>query len=330
VNYLPKGILYVTATPIGNLEDMTPRAVRVLAEADIIAAEDTRYSKTLLAHFKINTPLVSCHKFNEAEKLDYFIRELNAGKNIALISDAGTPCVSDPGARLAARAAAEGIEIAAVSGACAAVSAVSVSGFEGAAFTFLGFLPRTDILRRKALTALVSPGATVVFYESPHRVQKTLALLQQAFPSAQICLCNDLTKKFERMYRGTPGDVLAELQENPGAGKGEYTCVAHTPPGPKQSGMENIGCGGTTTASPPCEPESGGFPAQKNPVPITDISLEAQLTDAMVTQKFSLKEAVKYVYETHARRRPRIPKSEIYAASLRLKELWRLQAGSDN
>lgn len=306
-----KGTLYVVATPIGNLDDMTFRAVRVLSEVDLIAAEDTRVSRVLLERFGIKTPLASCHKFNEADKLDFFLQALAAGKNIALISDAGTPCLSDPGHRLVGGAAAEGVDVVGVCGACAAVTAVSVSGFDASSFLFIGFWPRTAKGAAEALQRLRSDGeALLVFYESPKRIVSTLRSFEAQYPDARLTLCNDLTKKFERLYRGTPAQVREALQDNPHAEKGEYTCVVENRTGtspaehPQEAGT-SLSAGDSLSG----EEMSAG----------AAISLEAQLTDILCKTGVSLKEAVQILYEKHHKK---TAKKEIYAASLRLKGLF--------
>lgn len=289
------GTLYIVATPIGNLEDITARAVRVLGEADIIAAEDTRHSRVLLAHFQIKKPLFSCHKFNEGKRGDFFVSEMLGGKNIALISDAGTPCISDPGHLLVKAAAAAGIEIVPVCGASAVVAALSVSGFEASRFIFLGFLPRGKTAADTLKNAL-SASETVVFYESPRRISGVLELVQKNFPGAEICLCNDISKKFERIYRGTAAEVLAEISQNPDAEKGEYTCVLR-------------------------------HSLVREEAPAEKISLEARLVDIMAKTGCTPKEASLILFETAATGGEKISKKEIYAAMLRLKDT--LQFGYD-
>ena len=280
--------LYVVATPIGNLEDMTPRAVRVLGEVDIIAAEDTRHSRGLLSYFNIKTPTFSCHKFNEEKRRDFFISALKEGKSVALISDAGTPCISDPGHKLVNMAVQAGFNVVAVCGASAVVSALSVSGFDVSRFSFLGFLPRTKGDMLKSITGFF-PG-TIVFYESPKRVEATLGIIAREYPMAQACLCNDLSKKFERLYHGGVTEVLELLTENEYAQKGEYTCVVNV------------------TELPPVETDE------------EQLSLEAQLVDIMVKSECkSLKDAGAALHKI----RGNIGKKEIYAAMLKLKELLR-------
>ena len=286
------GKLYIVATPIGNLADMTPRAVEVLSQADIIAAEDTRHSRTLLTHFGIQTPAFSCHKFNEGKRGDFFVSALLDGKDVALISDAGTPSISDPGHRLVGMATSAGVEVVPVCGASAVASALSVSGFDASRFMFLGFLPRTGKAQAEIWDMLSGDfNCPAVFYESPLRVEKTLSRLAEAYPMADICLCNDLTKKFERTYRGTPAKVLAELSENPSAKKGEYTCVVLLPVKAAQKDMAQ------------------------------ELSLEAQLVDTMIKNGCSLKDAASLLHEARKPRRKPGDKKAIFAANLRLKEL---------
>ena len=278
--------LYVVATPIGNLEDMTPRAVRILGEVDMIAAEDTRHSRVLLSYFNIKTPMFSCHKFNEEKRGGFFITALSEGKSIALISDAGTPCISDPGHRLVSMAAGAGFPVVAVCGASAVVAALSVSGFDVSRFSFVGFLPRTKGDMLKYISGVL-PG-TAVFYESPKRIEATLRVIAEAYPMAQVCLCNDISKKFERVYHGAVSEVLDELGGNENAKKGEYACVIHVP--------ENA------------------VIAEKN---VDEPSLESQLVDIMVKTSCTLKDAGAELNKMHTD----VSKKEIYAAMLNLKNL---------
>ena len=270
--------LYIVASPIGNMDEITPRALQVLSEVDIVAAEDTRNTGLFLNRLNINAKLTAYHKFNEIAKQDFLLQKLQAGESIALISDAGTPCISDPGYLLVKAAADAGIEVIGISGACAAILALSVCGFPAEPFVYLGFLPR----KTGAILENIPYGQTVVFYESPKRVAATVKLMAEHFPDAQICLCNDLTKKFEKIYRGSPANVFAELSTNPNSEKGEYTCVASIPAKIK-------------------EDESAP-------------SIESLLIDVMVKTGCTVKEAIKKLD---------YPKNEVYAASLRLKELIR-------
>ena len=220
-------MLYIVATPIGNLGDMTQRAVEVLCRADIIAAEDTRQSMKLLSHFNISpSKLVSYHKFNETASAEGLVSAMKEGRDVAVITDAGTPCISDPGTHLVERASEEGIQITAVPGACAAIAALSVSGIHAVSFAFYGFLPRGSSEISNMYQSLRKSEISVsVFYESPLRIIKSVEILEKELPEARVCLCNDLTKKFERYYRGSPEEVLAQLRENPRAAYGEYVLV---------------------------------------------------------------------------------------------------------
>jgi len=283
-------MLYVVATPIGNLTDMTPRAVEILNMVDMIAAEDTRHSRPLLTHFGIKTPLYSCHAFNEAGKAAFFVQAMREGKNVALISDAGTPCISDPGYLLIRAAAEAGLPVVPVCGASAVVAALSVSGFEASRFSFIGFFPRKPRLMEEQLNEINRRGEPTVFYESPKRIMKTMQFLAAHAPGMQVCLCNDLTKKFERTYRGTPAEVAAQLSDNPSAEKGEYACVVN--PAPLAAASDD----NEDTAV---------------------LSLEAQLVDIMVQQACDIKTAAALLHAQPAAP----PKKIIYAAMLRVKKL---------
>ena len=224
------GTLYVVATPIGCLDDLTPRAAETLKNADIIAAEDTRTSYPLLSKLGVDAKLISYHKFNERSRVDELLEKLNSGYNIALISDAGTPCISDPGCILVEAAAAAGIKVTAVCGACAAVSAASISGFDLTSFAFYGFVPRENGEIKKLWNKMLADSIkTAIFYESPMRITSTVASVAETFPTARLCVCNDLTKLHERIYRGTPAEVLDELENNPNHKKGEYSLVMELP-----------------------------------------------------------------------------------------------------
>ncbi|WP_310551924.1 16S rRNA (cytidine(1402)-2'-O)-methyltransferase [Paenibacillus glufosinatiresistens] len=218
------GTLYLVATPIGNLEDMTYRAVRMLKECDIIAAEDTRQTRKLLSHFEITPSLLfSYHEHNKAASGPELIRYIIEGKNLALVSDAGLPAISDPGAELVQLAVEAGIPVVPVPGANAALSALIASGLPTDSFTFMGFLPRErkDIL--KILSGLRSAQGTLLFYESPHRVGKTLALMLEAFGNRRAALARELTKRYEEFVRGTLEECLEWLSEHPPLG--EYVLV---------------------------------------------------------------------------------------------------------
>lgn len=215
--------LYLVATPIGNLDDMTFRGVEVLKQADLIGAEDTRHSRILLQHFDIKTPLLSYHEHNEAKRRDEFLERLKKGETIALISDAGTPGVSDPGADLVAAAAAEGIPIHPVPGGNAVLSAVTSSALDCSRFAFEGFLPRVKKERRERIEEIRLLPLTSVIYVSPHRVKEDLADLFSALGDRKATLCRELTKIHETFYYGTLGSLkaLADEQEL----KGEMVLV---------------------------------------------------------------------------------------------------------
>lgn len=191
------GTLYLCATPIGNLEDMTFRAVRVLQEVDLIAAEDTRNSIKLLNHFEIKTPMTSYHEYNKIEKGHYLIEQLQNGVNIALITDAGTPGISDPGEELVKMAYEAGITVTSLPGACAAVTALTLSGLATRRFCFEAFLPTDKKERRRILEELKTETRTTILYEAPHRLLKTLEELLEALGDRRVTVCRELTKKHE-------------------------------------------------------------------------------------------------------------------------------------
>ncbi len=230
--YVQGGTLYVVATPIGRIVDLTVRAMKVLEAVDLIAAEDTRRSYILLNILGIRKEVISNQKFNEHRKIGVFLSALRDGKSVAVISDAGTPCISDPGNELIRAAIREGFPVVPVPGACAAVGGACISGFDLTSFLFCGFFPKENAERKEELERLRS-GATrsFIYYESPKRILKTMAYLAEKLPEASICLCNDLTKTHERFYRGTPSEVLRELEENPNAEKGEFTLILEMPEG---------------------------------------------------------------------------------------------------
>ena len=191
------GVLYLCATPIGNLEDMTFRAVRVLQEVDLIAAEDTRNSIKLLNHFEIKTPMTSYHEYNKIEKGHYLIEQLQNGVNVALITDAGTPGISDPGEELVKMAYEAGITVTSLPGACAAVTALTLSGQATRRFCFEAFLPTDKKERRRILEELKTETRTTILYEAPHRLLKTLEELLEALGDRRVTVCRELTKKHE-------------------------------------------------------------------------------------------------------------------------------------
>ena len=206
------GTLYIVATPIGNLEDITLRALRVLKEVDLIAAEDTRHSKKLLNHYGISTPLISYHAHNQETRGPELIRRLQDGQNIALVTDAGTPGFSDPGADLVARAWEAGLKVETIPGPAAGVAALSLSGFKGD-ILFMGFLPRGEGRRLKLFAELTREPRVIIIYESPKRLTRTLHELAGIMPNRQVLVVRELTKKFEQTWRGPLPQVAAQLQE---------------------------------------------------------------------------------------------------------------------
>lgn len=208
------GTLYLCATPIGNLEDMTFRAVRTLKEADLIAAEDTRNSIKLLNHFEIRTPMTSYHEYNKIEKGRKLTDLLLEGKNIALITDAGTPGISDPGEELVKMCHEVGVTVTAVPGAAACVTALTISGLPTRRFAFEAFLPSDKKERRDVLEELKDETRTIVLYEAPHRLVKTLEELRETLGDRQVSVCRELTKKHETVYRSTLGEACTYYQSH--------------------------------------------------------------------------------------------------------------------
>lgn len=203
------GTLYLVATPIGNLEDLTLRALRILKEVDLVAAEDTRHSRKLFAHFGINTPLTAYHEHNEARKTAELLEVLAGGRSLALISDAGTPAIADPGYRLVRACREAGIPVAAVPGPAAVTAALSVAGLPTDRFAFEGFLPARAGARRDRLAALHGEERTLVFYEAPHRLAASLRDVAEVFGAArEIAVIRELTKLHEEVVRGAAGEVL--------------------------------------------------------------------------------------------------------------------------
>lgn len=217
------GILYLCATPIGNLEDMTYRCVRILKEVDLIAAEDTRNSIKLLNHFEINTPMTSYHEFNKIEKAHTLLAALKDGKNIAVITDAGTPGISDPGEELVAMCYEEDIEVNAVPGAAACITAVTSSGQACRRFSFEAFLPKDKKERARVLAEMQQETRTMIVYEAPHHLRATLQELYQALGDRSITLCRELTKRYEEKKKMTLAQAVDYYRENDP--RGEYVLV---------------------------------------------------------------------------------------------------------
>ena len=284
------GKLYIVATPIGNSRDMSPRGREILSTVDIIAAEDTRRSMVLLGKLEIRNKLVSNHKFNEYGKARYFVDEMLAGKSVAVITYAGTPCISDPGNELIRAAVEAGIDVIGVPGCCAAVTALSVSGFDLSSFLFYGFFPRENADRRKLLEKLRRGDTrTFVFYESPKRIMELVDFFVDSEAGVRMCLCNDLTKLHEMSFRGTPAEVKEKLLAKGNYEKGEYAVVIEID-------------------------ESYLFTKTEHTV-----SAEAMLVDAMVAKGVSGKDAVAAVL---ADENNSYSKNELKAALLNLKKLF--------
>ncbi len=217
------GQLFLCATPIGNLGDMTPRVIECLKQADLIAAEDTRNSIRLLNHFQIKTPMTSYHEHNKYEKAEALIGSLKAGKNIALITDAGTPAISDPGEVLVARCQKEGIPVTSLPGAAACITALTLSGLPTRRFCFEGFLPADKKEKKAVLEELKEETRTIILYEAPHHLRQTLKELKETLGNRRITLCRELTKKFETVLPVTLDKAVEYYEQN--APRGEYVLV---------------------------------------------------------------------------------------------------------
>jgi 16S rRNA (cytidine1402-2'-O)-methyltransferase len=274
------GVLYVVATPIGNLEDITLRALRILKEVDLIAAEDTRHTRKLLAHYGIATPLTSYHDHSETEKAPELITQLQAGKNIALVSDAGTPCIADPGFRLVKGAAEVGIEVTPIPGPSMVTALLSVGGLPPNRFAFEGFLPTKRSQRRKALQHLKHEERTLVFFESPQRLLDMLADLEEICGDRQIVMGRELTKMFEEVLRGRVSELRAVVDTR--GVKGELAVLI----------------AGQAESDAP-----------KDDRPLTEEIQE------LYAQGFSLKDVAQMVSGLRG-----IPKREVYALGLRIKD----------
>lgn len=279
------GTLYVVGTPIGNLDDFSKRAVDTLNLVDVILCEDTRHSMILLNHYDIKKRCISYHKFNEKEKVDSIIDMLKKGLNVAIITDAGLPCVSDPGYILVEAARLNDIEVIGVGGISASVTALSISGLKNDSFTFYGFFPR-ETKDKKALIENLKKSSvdTFIFYESPKRILKTLEYLKDNLGNIKICVCSDLTKLHEKSYFGTIEKVYNELKENPNVEKGEYTFVIEK-----------------------CFVEEEKI----------DLSIEARLVDIVVKQDVTIKDAIDILNKEDIN----LSKKYIYNASLNLKDI---------
>ncbi len=279
--------LYVVGTPIGNLGDMTPRAVEVLRSVALIAAEDTRVTRKLTNHFGIDTPLTSCHQHNEADKGEALAqRMLEEDIDLALTTDAGTPCISDPGYGLVQAAVKRGIPVVAIPGCCAAVCALSISGMDTREFAFYGFLPREKKALREKLLAMAAGVPVAVVHESPFRVIELMETVAETLPGTMASVSCDLTKLHELTLRGSAAEVLAALRANPKTEKGEYCLVL----------------------------DFHGVELPSAPAPAAEVSLEARLVEAML-QGNELRQAQAVLVEAGEK------KNAVKAAALRLKKL---------
>ena len=257
-------ILYVVATPIGNLQDWSPRAVETLKSVDLIAAEDTRVTGKLCQVFDIRTPLTSCHQHNEMTKGDTLAERMEAENlSVALTTDAGTPCVSDPGYGLVRACLTRGIEVQPIPGCCASIAALSVSGFDSREFAFYGFLPREKKELREKLRAISEGVRIALIHESPFRVTELVEVISEELPEAGLSVSCDLTKMHEKTLRGSPAEVLEALRANPKTEKGEYCIVLDLSRVPER--------------------------AQEAAAPVS--SLEARLVEEMTVNGLSLRDA---------------------------------------
>lgn len=281
------GKLYLVATPIGNLEDMTYRAVRILKEVDIIAAEDTRNSIKLLNHFEIKTPMTSYHEFNRYDKADQLVGELLGGKDVAVITDAGTPGISDPGEVLVEKCYEQGITVIPVPGAVAAINALIASGQKTRRFCFEAFLPHDKNDRRSVLESLEKETRTIILYEAPHRLKETLGELAECLGEDRgITLCKELTKKHESFMKTNLGQLISFFKEEENSPRGEYVLVI------EGRSEESI-----------LEEEKAKW---------EDISIKDHLL-SYIEQGMSKKEAVKQVTQDRG-----ISRREVYAVSVEL------------
>ncbi len=284
-----EGKLFVVATPIGNMGDISLNGIQALNNSHLILAEDTRVSKVLLNRYKINTPMISYHKYNENYRVDWIVKQWEQGKHISLISDAGTPCISDPGAIIVSHAVKCGVPVMGVPGPSAMITALSISGFSYNSFAFYGFLPRDKSKCKEMWKEVLNNGSDIVIlYESPKRIMATISMIGEYLYDSNICLCNDLTKKYERIYRGTASSLLEELRENISYDKGEYTVVIQ---------------------------KNKGFTQDKEQE--QSQSLESMLVDIIIKQKVTIKESINILNKNL----PNISKKEIYAASLNFKDI---------
>lgn len=230
-------MLFLVATPIGHLKDITLRALETLQACDYILCEDTRHSLILLKHYQIQKPLISFHKFSEASKEEKIIQDLKNGQTICLISDAGTPGISDPGTRLVQRCITEGLEVSTIPGPCAAIAALSISGLETDRFQFYGFLPKQSGALKTAMQEILQNPCTTICYESPERIHKALEIIHQIDPRRKLVICRELTKKFEEHLRGNAEELLQLHTEKKFKGEIVLLISAYIPSAPSWEEM---------------------------------------------------------------------------------------------
>ena len=278
--------LYVVATPIGNLGDFSPRAVETLKNSDLILVEDTRQTIKLLNYFDIKVKMVSYHKFNEKERTMEIIKELKNGKNISLVSDADTPCISDPGYILVEQARLNGIDVIGIPGCSAVITSLSVSGLDTSSFSFYGFVPTEKKSKKELFDDIRESNIkTKVLYESPKRILKLMEELKNSFPGCMVCVCSELTKIHEKSFYGKVEDVLEKMKNYNEIEKGEYVVL--------------ISC------------------SKVNKNTEEKISLEAMIIDEMVKNNLTIKDAIKKVNDNNKD----ISKKELYSAGLNIKNI---------
>jgi len=281
------GTLFVVATPIGNLNDLSPRAIETLKNVDYILAEDTRQTIKLLNHFDIKNKMVSYHKFNEKERTVEIILDLKNDKNIALVSDAGTPCISDPGYILVKEALENDVKVIGIPGCSAVITALSVGGLDTSSFTFYGFVPTENKLKKELFNKIkTSDVKTKVIYESPKRIIKLLKDINNEIPGCAVSVCSELTKLHESCIHGKIDEVYEKMKDDPNSLKGEYVVLISNEPENKKK--ENI-------------------------------SIEAMLIDVMIKENCLVKEAIGIVNKQN----DNLSKKDIYNASLNLKEIFK-------
>ena len=279
------GTLFIVATPIGNLNDFSKRAVETLKECDLILVEDTRQTIKLLNFFEIKKKMVSYHKFNEKERTMEIINDLKNGKNIALVSDAGTPCISDPGYILVKEARENDIKVIGIPGCSAVITALSIGGLDTSSFSFYGFVPTENKAKKQLFNEIkTSKVRTKVIYESPKRIIKTLSELSIDIPECVVSVCSELTKIHEKCIYGKIDEVIKKMKDDPNSSKGEYVILIENEPEIKK---EN------------------------------NISLEAMIVDEMINKNCSIKEAINNINKNT----DNISKKDIYNASLNLKDI---------